>query len=277
MDYTFQYSAFGRGVSWAGEAACNGHPSPEQKNFARVQELIERVAVRAGRLDHLNCIEIETGRSRLSTLCWDVLAAVRLHRDKDNALVIRQKAGVGGRRIWVRLTKQSRSPANQLRRLQKSLRQSIDQPTSYQIEAAYFELTEGAWDYLRQGWRSARESGMLASFTGEASRPATLLFKATLSRELLAVIVPLALEAATRRGRRPVHARDDLASRLLDAAAEARGSDAAILQPTDYEPIGPGVKFIQEIETIFDVALLPRGSSRAAKRIARQRKSSRSA
>lgn len=115
---------------------------------------------------------------------------------------------------------------------------------------AWFGLTERAHEYLSLARRIARRLRWFQDFSGELEVSAQIIPVLMLSPDFLRVFMPLALRAAARRGRRPVHDRDEALGTVLRAFAEMAGTDdAAASKARCDEPIG--ADFVRRIEAIF--------------------------
>jgi hypothetical protein len=117
------------------------------------------------------------------------------------------------------------------------------------------------------GWRIARRRGDLVGFRSELEVPASLIGRLMLAPDLLRIIVPYAIRAAGRPGRRPAHPRDLALSRIFGVFVEASGdSEPAAWRAWHDEPVGAAADFVRRIEEIFGVELMPTGSTHAVKR-----------
>jgi hypothetical protein len=89
---------------------------------------------------------------------------------------------------------------------------------------------------------------------------------------LLAVILPYAVYAVARGGRRPEHPRDEALAKVLGVFVEITGvTSAAACREGHGEPVGPGADFVRAIEVIFGTELMPAGSTHAVARAKKRR------
>ena len=120
-----------------------------------------------------------------------------------------------------------------------------------------------ATSILSVGYEIARRRGDLAGYKGELEVPATIIPALMLAPGLLMVILPYAIRAVSKGGRRPVHPRDE----ALGVFIEANGRASAAARHGEHDgPIGPGADFVRRIESIFGIGLMPRGSTHAIAR-----------
>ena len=127
-----------------------------------------------------------------------------------------------------------------------------------------------ATSILSVGYEIARRRGDLAGYKGELEVPATIIPVLMLAPDLLTVILPYAIRAVSKGGRRPVHPRDEALAGVLGVFIEASGRASAAARHGEHDgPIGPGADFVRRIESIFGIGLMPRGSTRAKKRMLR--------
>jgi len=187
---------------------------------------------------------------------------------EEAARVIQQvdvpdERGTVHRKIIVRRERQSQSTADQI----KSLHRAIQSGSRFKVEAAWFGLTPRTHFYLSVGFEIARRRGDLAGYKGELEVPATIIPVLMLAPDLLMVILPYAIRAVSKGGRRPVHARDEALAGVLAVFIEASGRASAAARHGAYDgPIGPGADFVRQIESIFGIGLMPEGSTHAIAR-----------
>jgi hypothetical protein len=213
----------------------------------------------------------ETDR-RAVVLTYSVHRTMRALAREEAARIIRtvdarDSDGKVRRKIIVRLDRQTRSTAAQIKALDKAVRSG----SQYRLEAAWFGLTPRAYDYLRVGYRVAQRRGDLDRYTGPLEADAKIIPIPMLARELLAIIVPYALYAVRKKGRRPVHPRDEALAKILGVFVEVSGVPSAAARRGGYdEPVGPGADFVRAIERIFGMALMPARSTHALVRAKKQ-------
>lgn len=154
----------------------------------------------------------------------------------------------------------------QLRALQSVLHTSLD----YKIEKAYFSLSPTAWTFLTAGFKKAYSSGQLRGFTKVDEPPGDLLSRPMLNADLLALILPNAIAAAAKRGRPSVSERDRTVAELLKIFKELTGRRTSSAKRGGFDgPTGDGANFIRVLERIFQIDLLPSGSTHAIDRAER--------
>ena len=107
----------------------------------------------------------------------------------------------------------------------KGLSAALAAQDPFQIEMAWFGLTERAHEYLSVGFRIAQRLRRFQDFSGELEASAQIIPVLMLSPDFLRVFMPLALRAASRRGRRPVHDRDEALGAVLKIFTEMAGTD----------------------------------------------------
>jgi hypothetical protein len=212
--------------------------------------------------------DVERTDRRAVVLTHAVHRTMRALAREEGARIIRtadtkDSDGRIRRKIIVRWDRQTRSTAAQIKALAKAVRSG----SQYKLEAAWFGLTQRAHEYLSVGYRVAQRRGDLDGYMGPLDIAASLIPIPILARELLAIIVPYAVYAVTKRGRRPVHPRDEALAEVLSVFVEVSGvASTATRRGGHDEPIGPGADFVRSIETIFGMELMPARSTHAVVR-----------
>ncbi len=215
---------------------------------------------------------VEKSGRRAAEVAHRIHRAMRALAREEAARIMTQvdtpdESGRVQRRISVRWDRQTKSVARQLKVFEKAVRSR----SPYKIETAWFALTPRAHEYMSVGYESARRRGDLVDFRHEVEVPASIIPIPMLSRELLAVVLPYAVHAASRPGRRPVHPRDEAFAVVLGAFVEISGvSTGATRRGGINEPTGPGADFVHEIERIFGTRLMTAGSTHALRRARRR-------
>lgn len=210
---------------------------------------------------------IERVDRRAVVLTHGIHRTMRALAREEAARIISQvdkiRKGKVRRTIIVRWDRQTRTTADQLKALDKAVRSG----SQFRIEAAWFGLTPRAHKYLSVGYEVARRRGDLEGYAGPFEVAATIIPIPMLACELLAIILPYAVYAVARGGRRPVHPRDEALRGVLDVFVETTGvTSAAACRDGHGEPVGPGADFVRAIETIFCTSLMPPGSTHAIAR-----------
>lgn len=223
-------------------------------------------------------IEPETRGRRSVALTEAVHRSVRELMRQQSARVIRQVDVPQGngklqRTIVVRWDKQKATVAAQI----KKLHRAVTAGSVLAIESAWFGLTPRAHDYLSVGFKIARRQGKLSQYSGELEVSATVIPVRMVAPELLSVILPYAMMAASSPGRRRSYPRDEALASVLSIFNDITGSETASARRGDQSgPYGRGADFVRRIEKIFGVELMPEGSTHAVAR-AKQRIPKRSA
>jgi len=163
----------------------------------------------------------------------------------------------------VKWERQNLSTATQIGRLNRA----VQAGSLFKIEQAWFALTPLAHEYLSVGYKVAQRRGDLAGYTGELEGLATIIRVRMPAPDLLKVILPYAVRAVTVQGRRPVHPRDEALAKVLRIFVEVSGRSTSSARRGGYnEPAGHGADFVRQIEAIFGVLLMPKGSTHAIAR-----------
>jgi hypothetical protein len=261
-----------------------------RETFRPILELIEEVARAYDRqhlmdelvhspLDiHVSLAVDEDGRVSFGDIeTWDRRAVVlthAIHRTmrklarEEAARMIRQvdvpdMNGTTRRKVVVRWDRQKLTTATQI----KNLHNAIQSGSQFKIEKAWFGLTPRAHEYLSVGYEITRRLGIAAAHKGAREVPATIIPELMLAPELLRVILPYAVRAVSRPGRRPVHPRDEALAKILHIFVEVSGHASAGARRGGYnEPIGPGADFARRVEAVFGVRLMPDSSTHAVER-----------
>jgi hypothetical protein len=149
----------------------------------------------------------------------------------------------------------------------KALSTALAAQDHFQIEVAWFGLTERAHEYLSVGFRIAQRLRRFRDFSAELEAAAQVIPVPMPSPDLLRRFLPFALHTVSKQGRRPVHDRDEALRAVLKVFAEMAGTDdPAASKARHDEPVGPGADFVRRMESIFEVELMPPGSTHAVRR-----------
>lgn len=218
---------------------------------------------------------VETSDRRAVALTHAVHRTMRELARQEAARIVRQTDvpdvnGIKHRKIVVRWDRQKLSTADQI----KKLHRAVEAGSSFKVEAAWFGLTPWAHEYLSIGYEIACRREDFNNYAGEFEVPATIIPVPMLAPHLLKVILPDAVRAASLGGRRPLLGRDEALAEVLRIFEDVSGSTTASARRGDHdEPVGPGADFVREIEAIFGVVLMTKGSThaiaRAKKRMAK--------
>lgn len=205
--------------------------------------------------------------AELADYCSRIHAAIRHYRKRNLGVLARQVpvAGNGKSRtseIALRQTK-TQTALSQLRNLQRALQTG----SAYKLEKAYFGLSSETWDYLAIGFKKAGSGRQLRGFAKVDEPSGHLLLRPMLNTNLLALILPYAIAAAPKRGRPSVSDRDRAVAELLKIFKELTGRRNSAAKHGGFDgPTGDGADFIRALERIFQIDLLPDGSTHAIDR-----------
>jgi hypothetical protein len=241
--------------------------SPHE-TFPQVLALVDGVARDSGRQQFADVGDTERVDRRAIVLARGIQSAMRTLALEEMARIINQvdvklRNGTIRRRIIVKRDRATRSTADQLKILEKAVRSGSE----HRIEAAWFGLTDRAHEYLNVGLQVARRRGDLRGYDGPLEAVATIIPVRMLARELLSLILPHAIHAVARAGRRPAHLRDEALARVLAVFVEITGiASAAACREGHGEPVGPGADFVRAIEAIYGTKLMPAKSTHAVAR-----------
>ncbi len=221
--------------------------------------------------------ELETRGSRAVALTLSVQRVIRKLMREEAARLISQVDvpevnGTVRRTIIIRWDRQKRRVADQI----KKLHRAVLSENQFAIEVAWFGLTRRAHEYLSAGYHLACHRGAIDGYTGDLEAPAKIIPVPMLAPQLLKIILPFAILVVRKQGRRPVHPRDEALAEVLGIFNELSDTCTGSARRGDHhEPAGPGADFVRQIETLFSIELMAKGSThavaRAKRRIAKRR------
>ncbi len=217
-------------------------------------------------------VNLETQDCRAVALTHTVHRTIRELMREQAARLVKQVDvpsvdGAIRRTIVVRWDQQRTPVTAQI----KKLHRAVLSQSQFSIEAAWFSLTPRAHEYLSVGYQVACRRGDINRYTGVLEVPATVIPVSMVAPALLKVILPYAIHAVEKRGRRPVHPRDEALANILGIFNLLSGADTGAARRGDHHgPSGPGADFVCRIEEIFTVELMAKGSTHAVARAKRR-------